>query len=111
VHDEDVGVRRVLRELVPRLLRQTEHHLGIDQVLRAAEGDQSNFHVLPGSPPRRTLRTLRTLRKVCRVCPPCPPCPPWWRVTNIMDTTCTTSLDTGSLHAGDRACRSTTRRA
>ncbi len=34
----------VLRELVPALLREPEHHLGVDQVLRAAEGDHSDFH-------------------------------------------------------------------
>jgi hypothetical protein len=41
----DVGFGRVARELVPCLLCQTEHHFGVDEILRAAEGDQANLHL------------------------------------------------------------------
>ena len=34
-----------LRELVAGLLREPQHHLGVDEVLGAAEGDQSNLHM------------------------------------------------------------------
>jgi len=42
--DENVGFGRVLRELVPRLLCEPEHHLGVDEIFRTAEGDQANLH-------------------------------------------------------------------
>ena len=41
---EHVGVGRVTGQLVPLLLGEPEHHLGVDEVLRAAEGHHSNFH-------------------------------------------------------------------
>ena len=37
VHDDDVGIRGVRRELVPGLLREPQHHLAVDEVFRAAE--------------------------------------------------------------------------
>ena len=44
VHDEHVGFGRVARQLVARLLRQAEHHLGVDEVLGAAEGNETDLH-------------------------------------------------------------------
>ena len=44
IHHEDVGVGRVVRQLVARLLRQPEHHLGIDEVFGTPQRDQSDFH-------------------------------------------------------------------
>ena len=44
VDDEHVGLRRVLRQLVPRLLREAEHHLGVDEVLRTTERNETNLH-------------------------------------------------------------------
>ena len=44
VDHEDVGGRRILRQLVAGLLREPEHHFGIDEVLRTPEGNQTNFH-------------------------------------------------------------------
>ena len=44
IDDEHVGRGLVLDELVPSLARQSEHHLGVDEILGAAEGHESNFH-------------------------------------------------------------------
>ena len=44
VHDEDVGRGRIVGQLVPRLLREPEHHFGIDEVLGTAEGHEANLH-------------------------------------------------------------------
>jgi len=44
VDDQHVRVRRVAGELMAGLLGEPEHHLRIDEVLRAAEGNHSNFH-------------------------------------------------------------------
>ena len=44
VDDEDVGLARIGGERVPGLLGQPQHHLGVDEVLGAAEGDHSDFH-------------------------------------------------------------------
>jgi hypothetical protein len=44
VDDEHVGVGRVPGELMTGLLREPEHDLGVDEVLRAAEGYHSNLH-------------------------------------------------------------------
>jgi hypothetical protein len=47
VDDERVGLGRVARDLVAFLLQPPHHHLAIDEVLRAAQTDESNFlHVL-----------------------------------------------------------------
>ena len=35
---------RIARQLVARPLRETEHHLGVDEVLGTAEGDKADFH-------------------------------------------------------------------
>jgi hypothetical protein len=45
VHHEDVGVGRVVRQLVTRLLSEPEHHLGVDEILRTTEGDETNLHI------------------------------------------------------------------
>ena len=45
IDDEHVGRGLVLDKLVPRITRQTEHHLGVDEILRAAEGDEPNLHI------------------------------------------------------------------
>ena len=39
-----VGVGRVARELMPRLPGEPQHHLGVDEVLGAAERDHSDLH-------------------------------------------------------------------
>ena len=44
VHDEHVGLRRVGGDLVPILLGHAEHHLGIDEILGAPQGDKSDLH-------------------------------------------------------------------
>ena len=44
VDDEHVGLRRVLCELVTRLLREPQHHLGVDEVFRTAQTDQTDLH-------------------------------------------------------------------
>jgi hypothetical protein len=44
VDDEDVGGGGVAGQLVAGALRQPEHHLGVHEVLRAAEGDHANLH-------------------------------------------------------------------
>ena len=55
VDDEHVGVGRVARQLVARLLGEPEHHLGVDEVLRAAEGDHADLHrCILTKPPGRT---------------------------------------------------------
>ena len=41
VDDEHLGVAGVGGDLVPRVAREAEHHLAVDEVLRAAEGDES----------------------------------------------------------------------
>ena len=48
VDDEHVGVGGIAGELMPLLLGEPEHHLGVDEVLRAAERDHSNLHSLIG---------------------------------------------------------------
>src|SRR5205823_13174201 len=58
VDDQDVGLRRILRQLVPRLFRETKHHLGVDEVLRTAEGNKAQFHMLNNSPPRVEMLCL-----------------------------------------------------
>ena len=52
VDDEHVGVGGVLRQLVARLLREPEHHLGVDEILRTAEGNQTDLHETSGLDPR-----------------------------------------------------------
>ena len=47
VDHQHVGGRGIARQLMPRLLREPEHDLGVHKVLRTAEGDHSNFHVYP----------------------------------------------------------------
>ena len=53
VDDEHVGVGGIAGELMPLFLGEPEHHLGVDEVLGAAERDHSNFHACnvfsPGS--------------------------------------------------------------
>jgi hypothetical protein len=44
IDDEDVGILRIAGQLMARLLGEPEHDLGVDEVLRAAEGDHSNLH-------------------------------------------------------------------
>ena len=44
VDHEHVGRRRVGGDVVAGLLDQADHHLGVDEVLRAAEGDEADFH-------------------------------------------------------------------
>jgi len=39
VHDEHVGASGVARQLVTRFARKPQHHLGVDEVFRAAERD------------------------------------------------------------------------
>ena len=46
VDDEHVGVGGIAGQLMPRLLGEPEHHLGVDEVLGAAEGDHSNLHAM-----------------------------------------------------------------
>ena len=45
VHDQHVGLGRIRRQRVAALLREAHHHLGIDEVLRAAERDETNLHL------------------------------------------------------------------
>ncbi len=44
VHDDDVGAVGVGRDLVAGLFSCAEHDLGIDEVLRAAEGNEADLH-------------------------------------------------------------------
>ena len=44
VHHQHVGLGGLARDLVPGTFGKPQHHLGIDEVLGAAEGNQSNFH-------------------------------------------------------------------
>ena len=44
VDDDDVGVGRVRRQRVAALLGQPHHHLGVDEVLRAAERNETDLH-------------------------------------------------------------------
>ena len=44
VHHEHVGLAGLARDLVPGTFGKPQHHLGIDEVLGAAEGNKSNFH-------------------------------------------------------------------
>src|SRR5262245_49615937 len=44
VDDQDLRARRVVGQLVPRLLREPEHDFGIDQILRTTERNQTNLH-------------------------------------------------------------------
>ena len=44
VDDDHVGVVGVGGDLVPRVAREAEHHLAVDEVLRATEGDKADFH-------------------------------------------------------------------
>src|SRR4029078_11511160 len=44
VDDDDVGVARVGRDLVARLLGVAEHHLAVDEVLGTTEGDETYLH-------------------------------------------------------------------
>ena len=37
---------RVGRELVPRVAGDAQHHLAVDEVLRAAEGEKTDLHSL-----------------------------------------------------------------
>jgi hypothetical protein len=48
VDDQHLGPGGVARQLVARLLGQPEHHLGIDEVLRAPERDHSDLHLRSG---------------------------------------------------------------
>ena len=45
VDDEDVGGRRVTRQLVSRIAREPQHHLGIDKVLGTTKRNKAYFHV------------------------------------------------------------------
>ena len=40
-----IGGGRIASQFMPRLLRESQHHLGVDEVLGAAEGNHSNLHV------------------------------------------------------------------
>ena len=44
VDDEHVGAVGFRRDLVARLFGQAKHHLGVDEILRAPEGDEADFH-------------------------------------------------------------------
>jgi hypothetical protein len=44
VHHEHVGVSGVAGDLVARLLGETEHHLGVDEILGAPERNKTNLH-------------------------------------------------------------------
>jgi hypothetical protein len=55
VDDEHVGVGGVARELMTGLLGEPKHHLGVDEVLRAAEGDHSNLHLRRSKDTRRII--------------------------------------------------------
>jgi hypothetical protein len=44
VHDEHVRVSGVARQLVAGIPSKAEHHLGVDEVLGTAEGDETDFH-------------------------------------------------------------------
>ena len=44
IDDEDVGFGRVRRQRVAALLREPHHHLGVDEVLRTAERDETDLH-------------------------------------------------------------------
>ena len=46
VDDDHVGVGRVGRDLVPGLLGDAQHHLAVDEVLGAAEGEKADLHCL-----------------------------------------------------------------
>ena len=44
VDDDDVGLLGARREGVPRLFREAEHDLAVDEILRTAEGDKTDLH-------------------------------------------------------------------
>ena len=44
VDDEHIGFVGVTGKLMSCLLSEAQHHLGVDEVLGAAEGDQANLH-------------------------------------------------------------------
>ena len=46
VDDQHVGFVRPRRQLVAGFLGEAQHHLGVDEVFRAAERDETNFHDL-----------------------------------------------------------------
>ena len=45
VDHQHVGLGRVLGQLVAGALGEAQHHLGVDEVLRAAERDEADLHV------------------------------------------------------------------
>ena len=80
VDDDHVGVRRILRQLVPRPLREPEHHFGVDEVFRTTEGDEANLHgysrysILGYGIVSRTCSSLQihdTTRSIPMPKPPC----------------------------------------
>src|SRR5439155_14001084 len=44
IDHEHVGARCIVRDLVPRVAGQTQHDLGVDEVLGTAEGEKANLH-------------------------------------------------------------------
>jgi hypothetical protein len=44
VHDDHVGVAASAVSLVPGLLGHAQHHLAVDEVLRAAEREKADLH-------------------------------------------------------------------
>jgi hypothetical protein len=44
VDDDDVGVGRMRRQLMPGCGELAHHYLRIDEVLGASEADETNFH-------------------------------------------------------------------
>ena len=48
VDHNDLRLALVRCDLIPRVMQRTEHHLGVDKVLGAAEGDKADFcHKIP----------------------------------------------------------------
>ena len=44
VHDEHVRADELGDDLVAGLSRQSQHHLAVDEVLRATQGKETDFH-------------------------------------------------------------------
>ena len=60
VDHEHLGRRGILCELVARVPREPEHHLGIDEVLGTAERDETDLHEFWGLAGGRALGILRS---------------------------------------------------
>ena len=44
IHDQRFGISRIARKLMPARFKDAHHHLAIDEVLRATQTNETNFH-------------------------------------------------------------------